>query len=65
MHGLVEATKRAFRARDRVVTDPDRLPAPPARFLDRAVLDAEATRIDRRKAARWPATPSGPSCVGI
>ena len=30
VHGLVEATKRAFRVRDRVVTDPDRLPAPPA-----------------------------------
>jgi gamma-glutamyltranspeptidase/glutathione hydrolase len=55
VHGLVEATKRAFRVRDRVITDPDRLPAPPERFLDRAFLDAEAARIDRRKAARWPA----------
>jgi gamma-glutamyltranspeptidase/glutathione hydrolase len=54
VHALVEATKRAFRVRDRVITDPDRLPAPPERFLDRAFLDAEATRIDRRKAARWP-----------
>jgi gamma-glutamyltranspeptidase/glutathione hydrolase len=58
VHGLVEATKRAFRVRDRVITDPDRLPAPPERFLDRAFLDADAERIDRRKAARWPA-PSG------
>src|SRR6202011_1077028 len=56
VHGLVEATKRAFRVRDRVVTDPDRLPAPPERFLDRTFLDAEAEKIDRRKAARWPAT---------
>ncbi|HUI96314.1 MAG TPA: gamma-glutamyltransferase [Xanthobacteraceae bacterium] len=55
VHGLVEATKRAFRVRDRVITDPDRLPAPPERFLDRAFLDAEAQKIDRRKAARWPA----------
>jgi len=55
---LVEATKRAFRARDRVITDPDRLPAPLERFLDRAFLDAEAARIDPRKAARWPA-PAG------
>jgi gamma-glutamyltranspeptidase/glutathione hydrolase len=55
VHGLVEATKRAFRVRDRIVTDPDRLPAPPERFLDRGFLDAEAQRIDRRKAARWPA----------
>ena len=57
VHGLVEATKRAFRVRDRVVTDPDRRPAPPARFLDRAFLDAEAQKIDRRKAAPWPAKP--------
>ena len=55
VHGLVEATKRAFRVRDRIITDPDRLPAPPERFLDRAFLDAEAEKIDRRKAARWPA----------
>jgi gamma-glutamyltranspeptidase/glutathione hydrolase len=56
VHGLVEATKRAFRVRDRVITDPDRLPAPPERFLDRVFLDAQAARIDRRKAARWPAS---------
>jgi len=55
VHGLVEATKRAFRVRDRVITDPDRLPVPPERFLDRAFLDAEVEKIDRRKAARWPA----------
>jgi gamma-glutamyltranspeptidase len=58
VHGLVEATKRAFGVRDRVITDPDRLPALPERFLDRAFLDSEAQKIDRRKAARWPA-PSG------
>jgi len=58
VHGIVEATKRAFRVRDRIITDPGRLPAPPERFLDRAFLDAEAARIDRRKAARWPA-PAG------
>ena len=56
-HGLVEATKRAFRVRDRVVTDPARLPQSPDRFLDPKFLDAEATKIDRRKAARWPAPP--------
>jgi gamma-glutamyltranspeptidase/glutathione hydrolase len=57
-HGLVEATKRAFRVRDRVVTDPARLPSPPERSLEAAFLDAEAGRIDRRKAAPWPA-PAG------
>jgi oxamate amidohydrolase len=55
VHGLVEATKRAFRARDRVVTDPDRLPYAPGRYLAAALLDGEAQDIDRRKAARWPA----------
>ena len=58
VHGIVEATKRAFRVRDRVVTDPARLPQPPARFLDAKFLDTEAERIDRRKAAPWPA-PAG------
>jgi len=55
LHTLVEATKRAFRIRDRYVTDYDRLPHPPDRYLDAAFLDAEALKIDRRKAARWPA----------
>jgi len=58
VHGLVEATKRAFRVRDRVVTDPKRLPAQPESFLTPAFLDAEVLAIDRRKAAIWPA-PSG------
>ncbi|MGE0750018.1 MAG: gamma-glutamyltransferase family protein [Variibacter sp.] len=55
VHGLVEATKRAFRVRDRYVTDFERLAHPPARFFEKAFLDAEAAKIDRRKAARWPA----------
>jgi gamma-glutamyltranspeptidase len=55
VHGIVEATKRAFLVRDRTVTDPTQLPHPPARYLDKAFLDAEAEKIDRRKAARWPA----------
>jgi gamma-glutamyltranspeptidase/glutathione hydrolase len=55
VHGLVEATKRAFLVRDRYVTDPARLPHPPARYLDKAFLDSEAAKIDPRKAAPWPA----------
>jgi oxamate amidohydrolase len=54
VHSLVEATKRAFRVRDRLVTDPDRLPALPERFLDTKFLDGEVALIDRRKAAPWP-----------
>ena len=57
-HGLVECTKRAFRVRDRIVTDPLRVPQPPADFLDPKFLDIEVQKIDRRKAAKWPA-PSG------
>ena len=57
VHGLVEATKRAFRARDRFVTDPARLAHPPARYLEKSFLDAEAGKIDRREAAKWPAPP--------
>jgi gamma-glutamyltranspeptidase/glutathione hydrolase len=55
VHGIVEATKRAFRVRDRVVTDPDRLAHPLARYFDKGFLDAEAFTIDRRRAAQWPA----------
>jgi oxamate amidohydrolase len=57
IHGLIEATRRAFRVRDRFITDPDRLPAAPRQFLDAGFLDAEIMKIDRRKAAGWP--PSG------
>ena len=55
IHGLVEATKRAFRVRDRYVGDPGRLPHPPARYLTASFLDAEAAQIDRLHAADWPA----------
>jgi gamma-glutamyltranspeptidase/glutathione hydrolase len=58
VHGLVEATKRAFLVRDCVITDPQRLPHTLERYLDKAFLDAEAMKIDRRKATTWPA-PSG------
>src|SRR5207247_437589 len=55
IHGLVEATKRAFLVRDRYVTDPVRLSHPPERYLAEEFLDAEARHIDR-KAAPWPAS---------
>src|SRR5512144_834533 len=55
VHGLIEATKRAFAVRDLVVTDPDRIRQPVQRYLDAAFLDGEALKIDRRKAAHWPA----------
>jgi oxamate amidohydrolase len=57
VHGIVEATKRAFRVRDRVVTDPAQLPTELAQFLAPPFLDGEAAKVDRRKAATWPARP--------
>ncbi len=55
VHGLVEATKRAFRVRDRIVTDPNRIKEPLDPYLSASFLDAEVEKIDRKKAARWPA----------
>jgi oxamate amidohydrolase len=55
IHGIVEATKRAFRVRDQVVTDPDKITTDLGRYFSPAFLDAEAAKIDPRKAARWPA----------
>ncbi|MFZ0424251.1 MAG: gamma-glutamyltransferase [Xanthobacteraceae bacterium] len=54
IHGLVEATKRALRMRDRVVTDPNYLPHSLDRVLEDRFIAGEAMKIDRRKAARWP-----------
>src|SRR5262249_38440836 len=54
IHGLVEATKPAFRVCDGLVTDPDRLPAPPQRHLDGKFLESEVVMIDRRRAAKYP-----------
>jgi gamma-glutamyltranspeptidase/glutathione hydrolase len=55
VHGLVESTKRAFRVRDRVVTDPARIQQSLDRHLSADFLDAEVQRIERKKAAPWPA----------
>ena len=55
VNGLIETTKRAFGVRDRVITDPAHLPHPLDRYLEPKFLDSEAGKIDRRKAAHWPA----------
>ncbi|PTW63313.1 gamma-glutamyltranspeptidase/glutathione hydrolase [Breoghania corrubedonensis] len=54
IHGLVEATKRAFLVRDRVVTDPAHMEVNPADFLGADWLDREVGKIERRRAAPWP-----------
>jgi gamma-glutamyltranspeptidase/glutathione hydrolase len=53
-HGLIEATKRAFLIRDRVVTDFDHLRHDPASFLAPTALEREAAAIDMRRAAPFP-----------
>ncbi len=58
VHGIVEATKRAFRVRDRTVTDPDKITVDLDQYMSPAFLDADAAKIDMHKAARWPA-PAG------
>jgi oxamate amidohydrolase len=59
VHGLVEATKRALRVRDRVVTDPNHLPHSLDRVLEDRFINGEALKIDRRKAAPWPPPAAG------
>lgn len=54
IHGLVEAAKRSYAVRDRVVTDFDRLAADPASFLTPEFLAREAGAIDAGRAAAWP-----------
>ena len=63
IHGLIEATKRGLRARDRAVTDPNYLAHPLDRYLDPRFLAGETMKIDRRKAARWPVEPKGGDTV--
>lgn len=58
-HGLIEATKRAFALRDRVVTDPREVSHDLAGFLQSDALEREAERIDSRRAA--PVPPTGPA----
>ncbi|MGU3536315.1 gamma-glutamyltransferase family protein [Methylobacterium sp. A54F] len=53
-HGLIEATKRAFAIRDRIVTDYDRLRVDPASFLTPDSLAREAAAIDMGRAATVP-----------
>jgi gamma-glutamyltranspeptidase/glutathione hydrolase len=53
-HGLIEATKRAFAIRDRVVTDPAHMTRDPESFLAAAALEREAAQISARRAAPFP-----------
>jgi oxamate amidohydrolase len=59
IHALVEATKGAFRVRDRFIGDPDYMTVRPEDYLTDSVLDEIAAGIDLKHAAPWP-TPSAP-----
>ncbi|MCP1675053.1 gamma-glutamyltranspeptidase/glutathione hydrolase [Natronocella acetinitrilica] len=54
LHALVESTKLAFRVRDRVVTDPSRLPEDPMDILQAERVAAMAREFDPQQAAPWP-----------
>lgn len=56
VHGLVEATKRAFLVRDRHCVDPARGGPDVAAFLAPEALDREAAKVDMRRALPWPQT---------
>jgi gamma-glutamyltranspeptidase/glutathione hydrolase len=55
IHGLVEATKRAFLLRNAHVTDPADMRVTAEALLDPARLDRLAAEIDPERALPWPA----------
>jgi gamma-glutamyltranspeptidase/glutathione hydrolase len=65
VHGLVEATKQAFRIRDRHVTDPDYMSQDARSFLAPEVIDALSRAIDPRRAAAWPQASVGGDTVWL
>ena len=54
IHGLVEATKRAFIWRNRYLGDPAHMREAPSSVLTSASLDANAKAVDPSRAAPWP-----------
>lgn len=58
LHGLIEATKRAFLLRDRHVTDPGRLDVSLQDLLGEETIAREASLIDPTKALPWPHEPA-------
>ena len=55
VHGLIEATKRAFAARNRIVTDFVHLREDPADMLTRESIEREANAIDMKRAGPFGA----------
>lgn len=57
LHGLIEATKLAFRRRNAELADPDYMASRPEDWLQPAALDALVTQIDPARARPWPEAP--------
>lgn len=57
IHGLVEATKHAYRYRNRHLGDPEHMAAPASDQLTPENLDRLAREIDPARAAAWPDPP--------
>ena len=54
VHGLVEATKQAYRLRNRHLGDPRTMTEAPQSWLEAGRLDQLATGVDMSKARPWP-----------
>src|SRR5258706_1791784 len=65
IHGLVEATKRAFAIRDAHVTDPAHMTANPADFLTSLALAEHAAAIDPRRTAPWGTPPAAGDTIWL
>ena len=62
LHALVEATKQAFKVRNRCVADPDTMAQrghKPEQFLSDAFIDSCVQAVDMQRALPWP-EPSSP-----
>lgn len=67
IHRLVEATKRAFRVRDQLLTDPRDMDTSPESLLDPGFLDELAHEIDPERAQPWgePGEPGDTTWFGV
>ncbi|MBI4806246.1 MAG: gamma-glutamyltransferase family protein [Desulfovibrio sp.] len=54
IHALVEAAKKSFAIRDRIMGDPDQMTENPQSFLEDSVLDDLASGISMQRALPWP-----------
>jgi gamma-glutamyltranspeptidase/glutathione hydrolase len=65
IHGLIEATKCAFRVRDAHITDPEYMDVEPRAFLRSDNFDQMASSVDPAKATPWPEARSGGDTVWL